>query len=255
MAERERGGNPGNEELHGKFLASGDSSSIWGWGTPAGQARMRRRVQWMVNTLQMKEGKKILELGCGTGIFSRELAKSAAKITAVDISPDLLQRARSECGAKNIQFVQGNLEEPDFLEDNSFDAICGISVLHHLDVAKALPALRKKLKPTGAFAFSEPNLSNPINKYYVFVPDAEKRRQRGVSPNEMAFKKNELSAYFVNSGFNVTSLMYRDFLHPAIPQFFIPIFDVLGRVTENIPYLQRISGSLWISGHVDAGND
>lgn len=252
MALRVRGGHPKNEESHGKFLASSDSSSIWGWGTPAGQARLHRRVKWLVDTLQMKQGKNILELGCGTGIFSRELAKSGAKITAVDISYDLLQRARTECSAENIQFIQGNLEEPDFLDDNSFDAICGISILHHLDVEKALPALRKKLRPAAAFAFSEPNLSNPINKYYVFVPDAEKRRQRGVSPDEMAFKKNELSACFVNAGYHVTSIMYRDFLHPAIPRVFIPFFDILGQVAENIPYLQCISGSLWISGNVDS---
>lgn len=204
----------------------------------------------MRNALNLKPGMNVLECGCGTGIFTRELAKTGANITSVDISSDLLKIARTECCARNINFIQGNLEEPIFLEDDSFDAVCGVSILHHLDVTKALNALKRKLKQGAVFAFSEPNISNPINKYYFFVKDAEKRKKRGTSMNEMAFKKNELYSYFSNTGFNVCSLAYRDFLHPSVPIVFIPLVDMLGKIFENIPYLKCISGSLWISGNI-----
>jgi len=248
MRQFDRGGNPAAEQEHGRLLIKMGQSATWGGGGAAGQARVRRRAQWLCEVLGLHEGVKAIECGCGTGIFTRETAKSGADIMAVDISSDLLQVAESEVRFPNARFVQDNLESPEHLPDASFDALYGVSVLHHLDLEKALAALRVKLKPGAKFAFSEPNLCNPINRYYVFVPDKEKRRQRGVSPDEMAFEPQELLSFFQNAGFVVTSLLHRDFLHPATPRPLIPVVATMGRIAEMLPGVRRWSGSLWICG-------
>lgn len=229
-------------------MLEGGAGEIWGWGTPAGRERVRRRVEWLSRACGLRPGVRALECGCGMGIFSRELAKSGADIIAVDISPDLLRRARRECG--DVAFVVDNLESPATLPDNYFDALCGVSVLHHLNLPAALSALRAKCKPGARFAFSEPNILNPINKYYLFVDDQEKRQARGVSPGEMAFRPSELRDAFTDAGYIVEGLAMRDFLHPAIPALLIPLADVAGRVAEVMPLLKLWSGSIWIEGKV-----
>ncbi len=243
-----RGGRPELETLHGKLLLAGGEEEIWGWGTPAGRERVRRRVAWLTATCDLGPGVRVLECGCGTGLFTRELIRTGAHVTAMDISPDLLSRARQACPHPGATFVEGNLEAPPALPKADFDVLCGISVLHHLEVPRMLQAVRGFLKPGARFAFSEPNLLNPINKYYLFVPDAEKRRRRGVSPSEMAFTPDELRRLFVEGGYQVDSLELRDFLHPAIPRWAIPLAKFGQALAEAMPLVRSISGSIWISG-------
>jgi 2-polyprenyl-3-methyl-5-hydroxy-6-metoxy-1,4-benzoquinol methylase len=243
-----RGGDPESELCHAHLLLAGNASEIWGWGTPAGKERVSRRVQWIEKACGIKAGVKLLECGCGTGIFTKSLALSGASITAVDISPDLLRKAQGTCSDLDVTFLQANLEDPTNIPENYFDAICGVSVLHHLDVAQALPKLRSKLKRHGKFAFSEPNILNPINKYIIFSKDIEKRKKIGTSPNEMAFYPQELRNAFESAGFDVQTIEHRDFLHPSVPSFMIPYVKFVESIAEWAPGIRSMSGSLWISG-------
>jgi len=176
------------------------------------------------------------------------LARTGASITALDISPDLLRHARKASDASNVTFIEGNLENLVELKDGTFNALYGVSVLHHLVVPKTLTALRRVLVPGARFAFSEPNLLNPINKFYLFVTNSEARRQRGVSPTEMAFTPDELRRLFLEQGYTVDSLKFRDFLHPATPRWAIPMVKAGEALGEALPLIRRMGGSLWISG-------
>lgn len=98
-------------------------------------------------------GSAVLELGCGTGYFTKEIIKTGAKVTAIDISPDLLAVARKEVGAPNVVFMEENAYRMTF-PDNHFDYIIGSSVLHHLDIPKALSEMFRVLKPGGRIAFT-----------------------------------------------------------------------------------------------------
>lgn len=244
-----RGGQPSIEVAHGKNLLDMGAESIWGWSTPAGKERVKARINWITRECGLGPGIKVLECGCGIGVFTQYLAKTGADVTAVDISGDLLNEARKQCVAEDITFIKTNLEDPVELPDNNYDVICGISILHHLELSKALLALKSKLKPGSRFAFSEPNLLNPINKYLVFTDNLEERRKKGVTSTEMAFYPTELVNAFENAGFKVESIMHRDFLHPSVPNSLIPLVKIIQSVAEKTPCLQKWSGSLWISGY------
>ena len=137
---RPRGGSPQAERDHASVLLSHGAGRTWGWESPAGRARVERRARWIAGALGLRPGLRVLECGCGTGIFTRALAPYGAEITAVDIAPDLLAEAARLTDFPNVRFVEGNLEAPDTLPGAPFDAICGVSVLHHLDLDTALPA-------------------------------------------------------------------------------------------------------------------
>jgi 2-polyprenyl-3-methyl-5-hydroxy-6-metoxy-1,4-benzoquinol methylase len=179
-------------------------------------------------------------------VFTRPLAATGAAVTAVDVSDDLLAAARRACDAPNVTFTRCDLERPDALPEAAFDAMVGISVLHHLDLPRALPALRRKLRPGAQVAFSEPNLLNPVNKYVVFTDDPQQRRRLGVSPTEMAFRPRELRDALTAAGFTVRAVRHRDFLHPKVPAALIPIVRAAGFCAERTPLVRRWSGSLWV---------
>src|ERR1700676_2425705 len=83
------------EIKHGEWLAVHDTEVVWGWGTPAGRIRARRRADLIIAGAALSPGKRVLEIGCGTGMFTEMFAASGATIIAVDISPELLKKARA----------------------------------------------------------------------------------------------------------------------------------------------------------------
>src|SRR5881398_2266226 len=89
------------EIQHGRFLAEHGAGEIWNWESPAGKMRWARRVK--MHSGHLKAGMTILELGCGTGYFTRELTRSGADIVAIDVSPELLEIAKASYCALNVR--------------------------------------------------------------------------------------------------------------------------------------------------------
>lgn len=91
----------------------------------------------------------ILEIGCGIGAFSRLLAERANLVTAIDLSPEMIKRAKSLSKSQtNIDFQIADILESDFPPE-SFDAIVSIATFHHLPLNEVLPKLKSALKPGG----------------------------------------------------------------------------------------------------------
>ncbi len=82
-----------NEITHGYKLVQSDPEKVWGWGTPAGQLRAIRRAEMIIYGAELKSGMRVLEIGCGTGLFTEMFARTGAHLVAVDISGELLEFA------------------------------------------------------------------------------------------------------------------------------------------------------------------
>jgi ubiquinone/menaquinone biosynthesis C-methylase UbiE len=116
-----------NEIAHGQMLAQNDPELVWGWKTPAGRVRARRRADLIARGAGLKPGMRVLEIGCGTGMFTEIFAKTGAQILAVDISPDLLARARQRgLPESQVRFLERPFENCDV--EGPFDAVIGSSV-------------------------------------------------------------------------------------------------------------------------------
>lgn len=82
-------------------------------------------VDFMVNELGLKPGMRVLDMGCGTGRHSVELAKRGYVVTGVDLTPAMLAEARKAAdeAAVEVEFVQSNAAQ--FSRPDAFDAaIC-----------------------------------------------------------------------------------------------------------------------------------
>jgi cyclopropane fatty-acyl-phospholipid synthase-like methyltransferase len=72
-----------------------------------------------------------LDIGCGAGLTSRYLAGRGHRVTAIDISPRLIEYAQQHNSHENITYLCGGIGQ--FRPDKPFDCICLIDVLEHLD--------------------------------------------------------------------------------------------------------------------------
>src|SRR5256885_12591157 len=142
-----------HEIEHGRYLMARGAGKLWNWESPAGRVRWQRRVRML--TAEIHPGMHVLELGCGTAYFTRELARTGAAVSAIDISPELLAAARQQCPANNVTFQIQNAWALNY-PDNSFDAVVGSSILHHLVIESALAELHRVLRQGGFIRFTEP---------------------------------------------------------------------------------------------------
>jgi SAM-dependent methyltransferase len=229
------------EVEHGRFLVQHGAGEIWNWEGPAGKLRWARRVKMLANYL--RAGMRVLELGCGTGYFTRELARCEAEIVAVDVSPELLEIARTDYPAGNVRYEIQNACALSY-PNACFDSIVGSSVLHHLDINEVLAEIYRVLKEGGTIYFTEPNMLNPqiaIQKNVAWV-----KRTLGDSPDETAFFRWPLRRLLKQAGFRDVRIDPFDFLHPKTPALFVNRLDGLGRVLEKVPVISEFAGSLYI---------
>jgi 2-polyprenyl-3-methyl-5-hydroxy-6-metoxy-1,4-benzoquinol methylase len=185
----------------------------------------------------------MLELGCGTGYFTGELARSGAEIVAIDVSPELLDIARSNRSAPNVRYEIQNAYDLRYA-DSVFDSVVGSSVLHHLDIEAALREIYRVLRPNGTIFFTEPNMLNPQIAIQKNVPWV--KRKLGDSPDETAFFRRPLRRLLEVTGFRNVRINPFDFLHPKTPTALIRGVNAVGRFLESVPVLSELAGSLYI---------
>lgn len=232
-----------HEMIHGKKLADADPESIWGWKSAAGKRRAERRAGLIASNAFLAPGKHVLEIGCGTGVFTEMFAQSGAKIIAVDISGELLSLARAKAiPPEKVSFLECRFE--DCTQQGPFDAIIGSSILHHLDIERALKTIHGLLKPNGLISFAEPNMLNPQIALQKNVPWIKKHM--GDSPDETAFTNRQMQRLLSDVGFDHIQITPFDWLHPATPKMFIRVVEQAGFFIEKIPLLREFAGSLLI---------
>jgi SAM-dependent methyltransferase len=229
------------EIQHGRFLSKHGAGEIWNWESPAGKLRWARRVKMLSSHL--KPRMTVLELGCGTGYLTQELARSGADVIAIDISPELLEIARTNCFAPNVQYQIQNAYALGYSEA-VFDSVVGSSVLHHLEIEPALRDIYRVLKPAGTIYFTEPNMLNPQIAIQKNIPWI--KRKLGDSPDETAFFRWPLRRLLEQTGYGDIRIDPFDFLHPKTPVPLIDRVNALGRSLENVPVISEFAGSLYI---------
>jgi len=115
----------------------------------------------LVGQLKLKSGEVVADLGCGTGYFSRRLAKNVGdkgSVLAVDIQPEMLDLLTNKmAGLKitNVKPILGTITDPK-LPPGSVDLVLMVDVYHEFDHPwEMMDAICKSLKPGGRVAFVE----------------------------------------------------------------------------------------------------
>lgn len=155
----------------------------------------------ILTMLNLPAGSKVLEIGCGTGRFSRAASAAGMKTTAIDVSQIMLEYVRkksAEEGQAKITTQHAGFLTMDFPAE-SFDAAVSGAALHHLPDAWKLVALQnifRALKPGGRFilgdvVFSLKNEKPPQQCFEQFVNSFNEQVRAGA----LGHVKKEYSTY------------------------------------------------------------
>ena len=239
-----------NEIAHWRALAAAEIDATFGWTSPAGKRRAGRRAQLIAAAARLGPSTTAIEIGCGTGLFTEQFAATGARIVAVDLSPELLARAKSRnlpatVRLENRRFETLELTDPAF-EDwtaNGVDAVIGSSVLHHLEIPESIETCKKLLADGGRIAFAEPNLLNP----QVWMERRFRKLFPYVSQDETAIVRWDLRRRLERAGFVDVRITPFDWLHPATPHALIGLVSGAGQLLEKVPIAREFAGSVLIS--------
>lgn len=125
--------------------------------------------------LRYCKGKKILEIGCGSGYGTKYMAENGVKeITAYDVDPSAISFAIKNSSHENIKFAEGDAET--LKEKSKYDVVLSFELIEHLEQPRKLIELAKKsLLKSGVFILSTPNKAfsildqgKPSNPYHVY---------------------------------------------------------------------------------------
>jgi arsenite methyltransferase len=126
-----------------------------------------QKVDLVLSKLALKPGMVVADIGAGSGLFTRPLAKAVAptgRVYAVDIQKDLLDyvnKRNQEEHIQNVKTVLGEFNDPK-LPARDVDLAFINDVLHHIENRAAyLKALGGYIKPTGRVVIIEMNKDDP----------------------------------------------------------------------------------------------
>jgi len=129
--------------------------------------------------------KKVLDAGCGSGIYSNLLAKKGAKVSGLELSKEMLDIAKDYCKYYKIDFKQGSIDNIPY-KNNSFDIILSSLVIHYLkNPEKAFKEFNRVLKKNGTLVFST---HHPV---FAAMHDLKKVRGKNIMSIEDYFKEKK----------------------------------------------------------------
>ena len=138
------------------------------------ESKISKRLEEIVTALPLKEGLRILEIGCGSGVAAREIAKrlNNVYILCLDRSAKAIAQAvsgsRAEISNGKLQFQKVAIEQFEFDGNKLFDLAFAIRVgaldgRHPEIEEKALSNIAKAVKPTGKLFIDGGNPLKEIN--------------------------------------------------------------------------------------------
>lgn len=116
-----------------------------------------RSAHWILQYTGLKKGAKVLDLGCGPGLYAEKLASFGLKLTGIDFSKRSIAYAKTQAERKNlvIDYLYQNYLDMDF--QNAFDMVmmiyCDFGVLSYTQRDVILDKIHRSLKRGGIFLF------------------------------------------------------------------------------------------------------
>lgn len=146
------------ELYHKKRLTPEDSTWNDLLEVPAMEAMLRPLVQ----------GKRVLDLGCGTGLLTRTINDWGGHVRGIDISEEMIRLAREQ--NPKLEFVVGRSDNLPF-DDGEFDIVASSLVMHYLkDLLPTFKEVSRILVSGGRFIFS---MHHPFSGFYSKGKSAE----------------------------------------------------------------------------------
>lgn len=212
-------------------------------------ASNQRLIDAFIRLTALPRGARVVDLGCGSGVFSVLLHQVGYRMTGVDLSPALIERARVKNA--DIRFEVADVERLPFASE-SFDGVLLSSIVHHLPDPSACAAeVYRVLVKGGRFMAFDPNRMNPF-MYLYRDPSSPFYSQVGVTVNERPILARQTAEVFRRTGFTVesdflSSLAYQ-YVASGIMRHLLPVYNTIDRLAFASRFLRRFRAFVLTSG-------
>lgn len=198
---------------------------------------------------QFRAGGRLLDVGCGEGIFTRELGRGFQEVHGIDVQENFLARFR-EISQGDSRFKVSNMSAAAMsFPDNFFDTIITIETLEHVaDLPQTVAEICRVLRPGGELLITVPNRWFPFENHGIRIGNWEKggriplitywpwlHRRWAIA---RVFTVGDLDRLFVKNGLHRTGIGYAwpTFEHGGNPfqKYLKPLFGLM-RKLENSP--------------------
>ena len=197
--------------------------------TTSSHYKVARKGLYAVCASGMGPGKNVLELGCGTGVYTRLFLATGANVLSVDGSSGMLAIAKKKV---NANFMLMDINKLSF--DPVFDCVVGIYILQYVDIQNVLARVYHVLKPGGVAVFIESNVFNPVTLWYA-------------AKNQVAhpLPRWRYASIMKKIGFSNIKTWPFEFMPTFMDKLdFLPLTVFM----EKIPLLKELAGSVFVTG-------
>jgi ubiquinone/menaquinone biosynthesis C-methylase UbiE len=214
--------------------------------TPESNARL---IAAFVHLTELPRGARVIDLGCGSGVFTDLLRRAAYDALGLDISPKLIALGRSRY--PGLDLIEGDAENLPF-GSASFDGVLLSGLVHHFPDPQRLAAETFRiLKPGGRFMAFDPNRLNPFMYLYrdrsspFYSPVGVTENERPVLPRQVAqvFRK----ARFRVQTHYLAGLAYR-YVASSRTRMLLPVYNFIDGTVFNLPFMRPFRPFVLTSG-------
>jgi SAM-dependent methyltransferase len=246
------------------------------------QTRLTRYEYALTRTVLLGElaphsGVRALEIGCGPGTWTREVAPHVDHLTAVDISDEMIRQARGYVRADNVSFVHSDAAE--FPLEGTYDAVFSVRVVEYFEDWK--PVIARYLEAVAPGGRAVIITKTPISVYrgtgrYLTVGRVARRFLRRVfrrpQPEEHPFWQvylppTELARLFAEHGleqikirpviYGLPIFMRGTKQYPVVPRvlepFFLILFALAWRIADALPAPLRLASLVFSESYAVSG--
>ncbi len=133
----------------------------------AGMVRNEPVIERILDNAGICAGRNVLDVACGTGVLIGDyLSRGVSSVTAIDISPEMVRRAREKFARPNVRILCGDAETEDF--GQRFDCIVVYNAFPHFpEPARLIRRLASLLRPGGTLTVAHGMSREKIDAHHL----------------------------------------------------------------------------------------
>lgn len=218
-------------------MRASEYDAQYGQYTPTTRMKVARKVSMMFKYGNVCHTDRVLEIGCGTGAYTGEIAlRLKTTLLAVDIAPQMITKAKRDW--VDVDFELADAREL-WMGDEEFDVVITAFLLQHVDTNLVVPEIHRVLKPNGKLIALVPNILNPI--HYLRAKGFFNETSISVD-----FNRWKWESLLHDWGFSDVSISPVEFTSPYVPERFAKEAMNISSILERIPLIREFAGSLLI---------
>ena len=178
--------------------------AVWAAGDyPSIVYKIEEMGRDVVERVAIAEGERVLDIGCGAGNNATiPAAKAGAKVTGLDLTPELLEAARenaAEAGVE-IEWVEGDAEQLPF-EDDSFDVVIStVGIMFAPDHKLAASEAARVLRPGGRLAIASWTPEGSVGRFFAMTAKHMPPPPEGFQPPPLWGTEDHVRRLFEGTG-------------------------------------------------------